>query len=76
MTTEPTQAGARLLRWIEDNNRTQAWLADELQVARESLWRWVVGQRTPRIEHCAAIERITGIEAAAWIAEHTQRGAA
>lgn len=54
--------------WLKRNKKTRAWLADELGVKRETLWRWLNGRRTPRIEHCVAIERLTRVPSAAWAA--------
>jgi plasmid maintenance system antidote protein VapI len=64
----PKRAGELLQKWLEENDKTAAWLAEQLGVDRVVLWRWMVGERTPRIEHCAAIERITNsaVPAASW----------
>jgi hypothetical protein len=63
---ELTRAGAQVHAWLRDNDKTQRWLASELGVGADALWRWCVGKRQPQIDHCAAIERITGIDATEW----------
>lgn len=59
-------AGERVRAFLEANGKTQAWLADELQVARESVWRWLEGQRTPGAYHAGRIADLTGVEVTAW----------
>lgn len=67
-------AGEALVDWLERNGRTQTWLAEELGIAHAVLWRWIAGERSPRIESCAAIERLTGIPSRAWA--QVEKGAA
>ncbi len=62
-----TPAGEQVTKWLSDHGHTREWLAEQLCVRRETLWRWLVGGRVPRIEHCVAIERITGVAAAVWV---------
>lgn len=57
------------MAWLTDRGRTQLWLAAELNVAPAVLWRWIVGDRTPRIEALVRIEDLTGIPAREWAAE-------
>lgn len=71
----PTGTGERVLRWLSKNEKTQQWLADELGVERVSLWRWIVGERKPLVDHCVALERITGIEVSAWTTPSSPRRA-
>ncbi len=62
-------ASVLVQEWLEKNGKTHEWLAEQLGVQRPVLWRWLAGKRTPRIEFCAAIERITGVPSNAWAAD-------
>jgi transcriptional regulator with XRE-family HTH domain len=68
---ELTKAGVRLHAWLKANGKSQRWLAKKLGVGADALWRWCVGERQPRIDHCAAIQRITGIGATEWANDAT-----
>ena len=59
-------AGERVRLWLKENKQTQAWLANQLHVARESVWRWLEGQRAPGAHHAGRMAEITGVEASAW----------
>lgn len=55
-----SDAGKRLDTWLDQNDRTKAWLARELGVAPAVLWRWMAGERQPRVDFASRIELITG----------------
>lgn len=61
-----TQGGVRLQRWLEDERRTQAWLASELGTYQANVSRWIRGGPPPRLETAIAIKRITGISLESW----------
>ncbi len=48
MDSSPTKAGAKVLRWLQEQNQTQSWLADELGLSRQHLWRYIYGLRRPK----------------------------
>ncbi len=53
---------ARLKRLGKDRN----WLATELGVRREVLWRWLVGARLPSMQSALKLEEVIGIKPATW----------
>jgi hypothetical protein len=74
-------AGKRLKKWLDDNGHSKAWLAEQLVgqdrhgnpqigIGRSVVWRWLEGERMPRVDFAAQIERITSgkIPASLWIA--------
>lgn len=61
-----TQGGVRLQRWLEDERRTQAWLANELGTYQANVSRWIRGGPAPRVEVAVAIKRLTGISIESW----------
>ncbi len=68
-------APALIDAWLTKHNKTRAWLADSLGVKRETLWRWLNGKRTPRIDHCVAIQKLTRVPASSWAASSDQKAA-
>ncbi|WP_437279316.1 helix-turn-helix transcriptional regulator [Sorangium sp. So ce375] len=61
-----TQAGEYVDRWLAKKGKRRTWLAKELGVDRVVLWRWLVGETTPHIDHAAALEALTGLPARSW----------
>jgi transcriptional regulator with XRE-family HTH domain len=61
-----SQAGVRLRQWLQDERRTQEWLAEQLGTFQPNVSRWIRGGPPPSIETAKAIRRITGISIEAW----------
>lgn len=61
-----SQGGVRLRQWLDDERRTQEWLAGELGTYQANVSRWIRGGPPPTIEVAKAIRRITGISIEAW----------
>lgn len=59
-------AGTLLRDFLARNELKQSWLIGQLDISRAMLWQWMTGKRTPHIDSCARIERITGIPASMW----------
>ena len=57
----------RLRRWIDDESNV-AETARRLDVSRQTIYNWTDGSKVPSIEHILAIERLTGISSALWVA--------
>jgi len=57
----------RLRRWIDDESNV-AETARRLDVSRQTIYNWTDGSKVPSIEHTLAIERLTGIPSALWVA--------
>lgn len=66
MADQRCDAGIQVDDWLTRNGRTQAWLAEQLSVKPSQLWRWMAGQRVPRIEAATQIQNITGVLATSW----------
>lgn len=66
-----------VIGWLKAEGLTQAWLARELGVANAVLWRWLAGDRQPRTDFAAAIERITGgvVKSNVWRPAFTKKAA-
>ena len=45
----------KLDAWLRENNKSAAWLAQEIGLSAPYVWRLVAGERTPSIETCAKI---------------------
>ncbi len=61
-----SQAGVRLRQWLDDERRTQEWLAEQLGTYQANVSRWIRGGPSPTIETARAIRTITGISIEAW----------
>lgn len=61
-----SHGGVRLRRWLEDERRTQEWLADQLGTYQANVSRWIRGGPPPNLATAIAIRRITGISVEAW----------
>ena len=57
----------RLRDWIEGESNV-AETARALDVSRQTIYNWTDGSKVPSIEHTLAIERLTGIPSALWVA--------
>jgi transcriptional regulator with XRE-family HTH domain len=62
-------AGAAVEAWLRKHERSRAWLAEQLGVDRAVLWRWLMGQSTPRVDFALSIQRITSVSAGLWRTE-------
>ena len=49
--------------------------ARRLNVSRQTLYNWMSGEKVPTVENTLAIERVTGIPSALWVAESIIRAA-
>ena len=67
---ELAEGGALLIEWLEKHGVSRGEFAELGGADRAAVWRWITGERTPRIEFCAAIEEATGIPCKAWAAPH------
>ena len=63
-----TPAASRLSSWIVLES-TVAETARRLNVSRQTLYNWMSADKVPSVENTLAIERLTGIPSALWVAE-------
>lgn len=62
------------LRWrsiekaLKEQGQSREWLAEQLGVDRSVLWRWMMGERTPRVNFAAEIQRLTRVSVSEWSA--------
>jgi hypothetical protein len=72
-----TAAGRFIRKWLDDNDKDQQWLLDELnrrrdghgvidRVTRTNLWRWMTGKNQINIDDAALIAEITGLPMRLW----------
>lgn len=73
-TMKHTPAAARLSSWIVLES-TVAETARRLSVSRQTLYNWTSADKVPSVENTLAIERLTGIPSALWVAESIIRAA-
>jgi hypothetical protein len=59
-------AGQLVVDWLKANGKSQVWLADQMQIGRAQLWRYLVAASVIRIDYAASIERITRIPSNVW----------
>jgi transcriptional regulator with XRE-family HTH domain len=69
-------AGERIDRWLKRNKRSRAWLAEQLNVQRPVLWRWLNNKRTPSVKYLVLIQKLTGVPTSVWAADAADRKAA
>ncbi len=69
-----TTAARRLRLWIEKESSVAA-TARSLNVSRQTVYNWTDESGVPSLEHTLAIERLTGIPSALWVAEGIIRAA-
>ena len=67
-------AAARLSSWVFLESSV-AETARRLNVSRQTLYNWMSGDKVPTVENTLAIERVTGIPSALWVAESIIRAA-
>ena len=48
-----------LIRWLEQNERSAAWLARRLDVTRETVSSWIRGEYSPSMARAQQIEEVT-----------------
>ena len=48
-----------LIRWLEANERSAAWLARRLDVTRETVSAWLRGEYSPSMARAQQIEEVT-----------------
>ena len=63
-----------LAEWLAESGTHKADLADRIGADRAALWRWLAGERVPRIQYAAAIETVTGIACKKWAQSAPDRG--
>ena len=63
------KANELLKAWLKDEGRKSSWLAKHCMADQSTVSHWVNGNRMPHAVNRAAIERLTGIPASAWVAE-------
>lgn len=51
----------RLRRWLDDEERTQLWLADQVGVSEGAVSQWVTGRVTPKTKTLERISQVTGL---------------
>ena len=61
-----TQGSEKLAKWLEDERRTQHWLAEQIGAHQTSVSRWLLG-KSPTIEMAVKLEALTGIEVSSWV---------
>jgi hypothetical protein len=72
-----TPAGYAVQAWLKENDHTQQWLVDgvnmlraahgiEEQIGRSSLWRWMTGEARINVDDATLIAAITGIPVSLW----------
>lgn len=49
----------QLIEWLEQNERSAAWLARRLEVSRETVSAWLSGEYSPSAARAQQIEEIT-----------------
>jgi transcriptional regulator with XRE-family HTH domain len=60
-----SKGATALRRWLEEERRSQDWLAKQLEVHQTTVSIWLHGTE-PRASHAAKIEEITGVAVALW----------
>lgn len=63
---EQNRGGARLKQWLEDNERTQAWLGRQVNESQQNLSAWIRGRPIP-LAVAVAIRRLTDIPVEDWL---------
>jgi transcriptional regulator with XRE-family HTH domain len=58
----------RLRKWLEDNNMSQAELAERMKASNSMLSEWLAQKTTPRVEMIPPLAIATGISWQAWMA--------
>ncbi len=46
----PTRAGRLLLEWLRENHYTQAGIAEDIGISKQTLYKYIYGLRVPK-EH-------------------------
>lgn len=62
-------AREQLKEWLASGGRKKSWLAGQCNVGTLALHKWITGASVPNPAGRAAIERVTGIPASAWVAK-------
>lgn len=63
---EQKRGGARLRTWLDDNDRTQAWLAKQIGDKQQNLSAWIRGRPVP-LAIAVAIRKVTDIPVEDWL---------
>lgn len=72
-----TPAGRFIRQWLEDNDKDQQWLVDEMnrrredhgvadRISRTNIWRWMTGKNLINIDDAALIAEIIGLPMKLW----------
>lgn len=63
---EQKRGGARLRQWLDDERRTQDWLAEQIGTHQTNISAWIRGRPIPLAE-AVAIRKITDIPVEDWL---------
>jgi plasmid maintenance system antidote protein VapI len=61
-----TRGGARLQKWLEDERRSQAWLAEQIGFHQTNISAWIRG-RPISLAAAQSIEAVTSIATELWL---------
>lgn len=50
----------KLQQWLDEHQRTQVWLAEQLGTRQAAVSRWLTCGRKPNLRNAIAIEQLTG----------------
>lgn len=62
----PTQGGTRLARWLDEERRSQDWVAERAGTHQASISAWILGKRRVPLEMAVRLRNITGISIEEW----------
>lgn len=65
---EQKRGGARLRQWLEDERRTQDWLAEQIDTHQTNVSAWIRGREIP-LRMAIRIRKLTDIPVEDWVVE-------
>lgn len=63
---EQTRGGVRLRQWLADHDKTQEWLADQIDSSQKNVSAWSLGRPIP-LDAAVAIRKVTDIPVEEWL---------
>lgn len=73
MSKTQRRGGELLRRWLEDERRSQEWIADQIGTHQTNVSRWIRGWDMP-LDMAIAIRKVTGIEVETWVQPGVESG--
>lgn len=69
-----TQGGSLLKKWLDEERRSQGWLAEQLGTHQTNVSRWIRGEFPPPIAMAVSIRDITQIDVEEWARPSDESG--